>query len=296
MRDLWEGVQVEWAKDKLSARLQVLQEKRSKTMVTLNELRDEVISAFHPENFCYSHTVPFVYDGGFIDGMAWTGILCGAALKAGDGEVAELANKYLLNLLNVGKDARHYAPLQAASDWVESKNMPGFWYAVKPQSFAGPAALRFAVQCGGHIVVPPYLDVMSTAKLYTWAGRVYGALVRYFNPFNLRQHINSIWTAYLITGAKVPQSMLWMCEENPYFSYIAGRKCPVAYPEAVRRKDFIETTEDSVVPLKCAKPSAWVFRRDPYKRYQVTDPTSPVTIRYVRIWQLVGAYLQGLLA
>ena len=38
--------------------------------------------------------------------MAWTGILCGAALKVGDTEIADLCRGYIRNILKVGKATR----------------------------------------------------------------------------------------------------------------------------------------------------------------------------------------------
>lgn len=257
----------------------------------VDEIRNKVLSSFEVVNFHYSHTLPRAYNSGFIDGMAWVGIMSGAAHKVGDTGLANSCDKFLLNLLLVGDDARNYAPLQARADWIASTSEPGFWYIVKPQAFAGPAALKFAVDNGAVIAIPAKLDIKSTAKWIASSGFFFGLLAR--TSGSLRGYANSVWTAHLILGKKPSSTMLWMCEENPYFSYIAGKKCRVEYPPSRRFLNGQTSAEKSIVPLKDAEPSAWIFRRDPFNKYNGTPPL--VNEEYTPIAQLAATYLQSTL-
>lgn len=247
--------------------------------------RPKVLEAFNKDNFYYSHVLPAKFSD-FIDGMAWTGILCGAALKVNDIEIADLCRGYIRNILKVGKDARNYAPLQVKEDWVPSTTMPGFWYTVKPQAFAGPAALTFANNCGAGIETD--LDVKLQAKMMVAGGFFYGILAKHISA--LRQHIDSMWFAHLMLNKKPSSTMLWMTEENPLFAYIAGKKQTVTYPDPHRFTEGVTAAEKSIVPLKDCEPSAWIFRRDPFNRY--TRAGIPMQQEYTPIWQLVGDYLQ----
>jgi hypothetical protein len=223
----------------------------------------------------------------WIDGLAWSSILCGAALKVGDTEIADLCRGYIRNILIVGKDARNYAPLQVKPDWVASTTMPGFWYVVKPQAFAGPAALTFANNCGAGIETT--LDVTLQAKAMVASGFLYGILSKY--SVWLRGYIDSMWFAHLMLNKKPASTMLWMTEENPFFAYIAGKKQTAVYPDPRRYTEGVTAAEKSVVPLKDCEPSAWIFRRDPFNRY--TRAGIPMQQEYTPIWQLVGDYLQA---
>jgi len=162
---------------------------------------DEVLAAFNPDNFYYYSTDKKEYSN-FIDGMAWCGLLLGACLSCGDTtalKIAAMCTEYLRNIMNVGPDARTYAPEQVTDSCTESTSMPSMWYKQKPQSFAGPAGLHFAVSQGAQLDNP--FDIMGQAKLFTSMGWLFGYALSW--PIVgkwLRQHINSVWLAYLITG------------------------------------------------------------------------------------------------
>ena len=250
--------------------------------------REKVLSAFHPETFYYSHVLPFEYDN-WIDGMAWVGILCGAAYKVGDTELAGKCEKYLKRLLEVGKDARNFAPTQLKNDWKPSKTIQGYWYEEKPQSFAGPAGLRFAIDNGASLNDP--FQIKSRARLMVLGGWSFGYLVRWFSW--LRQHVNSMFLAYLVLGKKPPTSMLWLCEDNPFYSYIAGVKCETVYPDMHRMSEGETVERSEVVPLCKRKPSSWVFRQ--WLKGEYIREGDQKLSEYTPAAELVGFYLQSTL-
>jgi len=184
-------------------------------------IRSQVVSAFRPEEgYTYSHKLPFHYSN-FIDGMAWVGMLCGAAYKAQDWELIELTECYLNNLLLVGPDARNFGPTcKVAPDWIHSEHMPGFSYKRKPQAFAGPAALHWAVSKGARLNTKRIPNITSTAKMLCAVALPFGYLIRYIPA--LRQHINSVMFAHLVTGKQVPSSMRFLNKNNPVYQYISG--------------------------------------------------------------------------
>ena len=251
------------------------------------EARQQVLSAFESATCYYSNELPLVYND-FIDGMAWVGLLCGVAYKKGDTELAQLSENYLGRLLQVGPDARNFAPTQVESDWVVSPSIPGYWYKKDPQDFAGPAGLRFAIDNGAHLNDP--FQVKGRARLMVMGGWLFGLSVRFIS--GLHQHINSMFLAYLILDKKPASTMLWMCEDNPFFSYIAGKKCLTEYPDnsSVTGGDTVD--ESGIVPLKDRKPNAWIFRNWPKSRY-IREGSPNKT--YTPIWQVVGDYCQSFL-
>lgn len=257
-------------------------------MMNTQEARDLVLSAFEPNNYYFSQMLPFGYTN-WIDGMAWVGLLCGASYKAGDTELAQKCELYLNRLMEVGPDARNFAPLPVTSEWVKSEKLPGMWFKQKPQSFAGPVGFRFAIDCGAHLNDP--FHVKNKARWMTRGGWAFGYLVKYFSW--LRQHVNSMFLAYLVLEERPPSSMLWLCEENPFFSYIAGKKCSVDYPNMARTSEGYSVDTDDIVPLSECKPSAWIFRRWPKSRY--VREGSPQGARYTPTAQVVGDYLQSTL-
>jgi hypothetical protein len=256
--------------------------------MTTQEVRDQVLSAFNDETYYYSHVLPFGYTN-FIDGLACVGLLCGAAYKVGDTEVAQKCERYLNRLLTVGKNARNFAPMPVSDSWIKSKTIPGYWYKEKPQSFAGPVGLRFAIDNGAHLNDP--FQIKSKARLMACGGWAFGYLVRWMSW--LRQHVNSMFLAYLILGKKPASSMMWLCEENPFFSYIAGEKCSVAYPDMNKVSDGHTEDRDYIVPLEKRKPSAWVFRGWPKSEY-IREGVHQGSM-YTPTAQLVGDYLQSTL-
>jgi len=252
----------------------------------LEEARELVLSAFSEENGYFSQVVPFGYTN-WIDGMAWVGLLCGASLLEGDKEVAEKAERYLRVLLEVGPDARNFAPMPVSADWIRSEKMPEFWYKKKAQSFAGPAGLRFAIDCGAKLQ-DPFL-VKHKARWLVRCGPAFGWLVRWI-PW-LRQHVNSVFLAYLVTGKTPSKSLIWLCEENPFYSYIARRKCRVEYPDVYRWSEGHEEETNQVVPFAERKPGSWPFKNWPYKRYVKAGVKK--TVGYTPTCILVGEYLQN---
>lgn len=252
------------------------------------EARGLVLSAFHIENYYFSQFVPFGYTN-WIDGMAWVGLLCGAAHKVGDTELAQKCELYLNRLMYVGQDARNFAPMQVDGSWVKSEKLEGFWFKQKPQSFAGPAGLRFAIDNGANLNDP--FQIKRKARWMVLGGSAFGYLVRWVSWF--RQHINSMFLAYLILGKRPARSMLWMCEGNPFFSYIAGEKCSVEYPSMYRTSGGRTVERDQVMPLSKSKPSSWIFRRWPKSEYLREGVQN--TSGYTPSWQLVGDYLQSTL-
>ena len=258
--------------------------------MTTAEARQKVLEAFESSTFCYSQVLPLQYTD-FIDGMAWVGLLCGASRLVGDKELAKICENFLSRLLAVGPDARNFAPKQVTSEWIKSPSLEGFWYREKPQSFAGPAGLRFAIDCGAPLNDP--FQIKSKSRMMTLFGGLFGFALSHSIPWlseGLRQHINSMFLAYLVLGKRPATSLLWLCEGNPFFSYIAGIKCSVEYPDPTSMSEGHTVEENALVPLKDRKPSSWIFRDWVKSRY-VREGT--VSQTYTPIWQVVGDYLQS---
>lgn len=257
-------------------------------MVDLEVVRQEVLDAFEVSTGYYFHRIPHRYEN-FIDGMAWVGILSGACHLVGDDELAWKCDRYLRTLVEVGRDARNFAPVRVGDSWRKSESLPGYWYREKPQVNAGPLGLAFAKKQGAEVSVPDYLQekVDSALKLryLAWG---FGWLVKYFSWG--RQHINTMFLPFLLKGDIPPSTMEWLAEENPFFSYIFGKRCNVEYP-SLEKLDGKGEESGSVVPLVEADPSSWIFRRDPFQR----AGGSQTGVRYVRTAELVGRYLQSLL-
>ena len=252
----------------------------------LQAVRQKVLDAYDPDTGYFYSTIPHKYDG-FIDGMAWNCPLIAACYKVGDMELAKKAERYVQTIIDVGKDARTFAPFRVKDDWIKSKNIEGLWYKEKPQSSAGPLGLKFAMDNGAKLNVPDYLkEKWESGMNLTKLGWAFGFSVRYIS--SLKQHINTMFTAYLAKGKKPSWSMRWMYEENPYYSYIGKKKCFVEYPDMHKLANTKKTESKKVVDMKYAKPSTWIFRRDPLTKYE-GDRTD---IEYTPIARLVGEYLQ----
>lgn len=256
------------------------------------EARSQVLEAIHPDNFYYSHVLPPAYTN-WIDGLAWGSLARGAALLKRDWEVASLFFEYTQRLMSVGKDARNYAPHPVQEGWLPSSTMPGFWYRQKPQSFAGPASLKWANRCANLARRPQVEDPFEIDRAARWmvaTGWLWGQLCWWFKyP---RQHLNSVWLAHLYLGRRPHRGLLWTTQENPFFSYIGGIPCRVNPPETYRTVGGYEVVRKKVVPLSRCEPSAWIFRRDPFVEYvRIGEPAQ----RYTPIWWLVSEYLQSLL-
>lgn len=256
----------------------------------MSDIRARVFGAFNRSDHYFNHVSPYGYTN-FIDGMAWVGLMCGAALRVGDTELAEECRCYLKQLVYVGPDARNYAPGDKApggDHWVASPTVFGFKYYLKAQSFAGPAGLEFANQCGAGVESPYHRSVYSKAKMFTALGMFYGWLYRPV-PW-LRQHANSMFLAYLIRKKHPPRSMRWLCLGNPFFSYIAGEHCNVL-PLATRKFVNGKTVESKTyVTVPEAKPSIWPFRHDVFRAYEGDGTLDSRS--YTPIAELCATYLQ----
>ena len=252
------------------------------------QLYQEMLDAFHDDHFYYYHTSNKEYSD-FIDGMAWVGIMTGVAYKLRHMDLAMKGEGYLKNILAVAPDARNYAPIKVNDKWQASNNMPGFYFREKPQSYAGPFGLSYAISQGADIDNP--FDVDGVAKTMTSLGLFFGVLVKHLSF--LEQHINTIWLAHLHRRKRPAGTMLWMCEENPFYSYIAGKKCDAKYPDPRRYENGRNEETKKVQPLHKCKPSTWIFRRNPCDHY--IKEGAPFDWAYTRIWQYVGEGLQSLL-
>lgn len=194
----------------------------------MKELRQQVIAGFRPdEGFSYSHILPFAYSN-FIDGMAWVSILSGSCRLVKDDVLADICDKYLQTLIDVGKDARNFAPFQVKDDWKHSPTMLGYWYKEKPQAFAGPCALYWAISCGSTVDPKGLAIPDGTARWLCRLAPLYGLLFRHIS--GLRQHMNSIMFAHLLIGKRPPDNMAWITAENMVYSYIYSRRCEANYP------------------------------------------------------------------
>lgn len=259
----------------------------------LYAVRQELLDSFEEENGYYYSSKPYGYSN-FIDGMAWVSLLAGASRLVGDTEMELKCVRYVQTIMNVGPDARSYAPMQVTESWVQSTTIDNMWYYPKAQSFAGPAALYFARNQGVNIDgTYDVSDPTSTAKLFCSLGFLFGYAVRYLSF--LEQHINSMFLAYLLRDKKPASSMLWLCEDNPFFSYIAGQQLATTYPDPRRYIHGETVVRDEVVPLSKRKPSTWIFRLDPRKEYIDMSGDGYQPNAYTRIWELTAEYLQTVL-
>ena len=247
-------------------------------------VRQEVLAAFGKDYYFY-HRKPYEYED-FIDGMAWVGLLCGAALIAKDTEVVKQCEGYLRNILRVGEDARNYVPVKLNNKYVLS--LTGYYYR-EGQEFAGPAGLHFAVSNGADIDNPYEDKIIGMARARTRWGYPFGWWCKWGKyP---RQHINSMFIAYLIQGKRPSSSMKWMTKYNPFFSYIYGKKMtPTAWPEMRRTSRGYNETRKEVVPLHLGKPSSWLFRKDPFSEYVREGEKDQYS--YTPIARLTAEYLQ----
>lgn len=238
--------------------------------------RSEVIQAFDPVTSCYYHMTDHRHHG-FIDGMAWVGLMTGAAKRYGDKCLEELGTTYLTTLLKVGTDARNYARYRVNDEWISSINIAGYWFLRKPQAFAGPAGLHYAG-----------LGAKPQCKWMLLAAWVYGLTYPLFES-----HLNSIMLAHLIHDKKPPSTMRKLYESNPFYAAIAGIKSAVKYPSIYRYTQATTEKRNEIQPFELCEPSSWPFRRNPYNWY--TSAGEPQQEGYVPIWQVVGEYLQRMI-
>ena len=261
-------------------------------MRPIEDVREEVIAAIRPdEGYALSQILPFQYTN-WIDGMAWCGVTCGACYKYGDQEVADLLTRYLINLVLVGKDARNFAPEPVDDEWVRSTTMTDFWYRKKAQSFAGPVGLYYAIQCGAGIHPGWVKSPMFRARVYTWLGSWFGSLVWYVEW--LRQHVNSVFFAYLITGKKPPESMKWLAADNPFYLYLYRIPHKADFPDLHKHSEAYIAQRADPVPFENREPDMWVAKDWPYKEY--VREGKPFNRRYVPFCELASRYLQATLS
>jgi hypothetical protein len=277
-----------------------------------SDVRDEVLAAINKENGYYYHQKidgdqPYCYNGGFIDGLSWMSRCWGACLLVGDIEIASLCEKFCKTILTVGADARNYAPLQADTDWVASTKIPGMWYVAKENYFDGPGALQWAIKCGAKIdnplkvqIIPGIrVSVMTAARWQIKLGRLFGWWYKKTHTWTPAiigdRQIEPVWMSYLLLGEKVPDSMLWMCEENPWYSFIAGKKCDVSYPLTRQFMNSTSLMKSNVVPLQRTKPNAWIFKRSPFSEYSDGGGGQLSDVSYTPVWKLVADYCQSTL-
>jgi hypothetical protein len=235
-------------------------------MPTIDEIREEVIHAFNPDEACgYSAVKPFQYTG-FIDGMAWVGMLCGASYLVNDKKLADLSECFINNLLLVGKDARTFAPSDKALDgWKSSKKMPGYSYKEKKQSMAGPIAALWAKKCGANIDFED--DSMYwKARLICMISPLYGSLLKKLDA--MRQHVNTVFFCHLLLDKKPPKSLKYLTENNTVYSYIFKKHCG----ESIYRNT------------------------GPWPAKDLPDNPKEVKDKYVQTCSLTGIYLQRHLA
>jgi len=254
----------------------------------LQAVRTKVLNAYDPVTGYFYSTIPHVYNE-FIDGMAWNTPLIAGCYKVGDTELASKAEKYVQTIIDVGKDARTFAPHKVDDEWLQSSSIPGMWYKEKAQSYAGPLGLKFAMDNGAQLMVSDYLkDKWESGIKLTKIGWAFGLSVKYIS--GLKQHINTMFSAYLAKGSKPSWTMRWMYKENPYFSYIGRKKCIVEYPDMHKLAgDYKKTKCKKVVDMKYAKPTTWIFRRDPLVKYE----GEKTDVEYTPIARLTAEYLQA---
>lgn len=257
----------------------------------MTALRDRVIAAINPDTFEYYSTEAHKVNH-FIDGMAWCGVMCGAARLVDDWDVSLLYENFLRRLLMVApkSDARAFTktPPEGDDKWVKSTTLDGFYILREAQSFAGPAGLEFAIQCGAPLRSP--FNVEWKAQICVWLGGLYGRL--YKRCEWLHQHASSVWLAHLILKAKPAPSLAWMAAENPFFSYIAKMPCRVKYPGSQKYINGESEVCDHVMPFADAKPCTWPFRRNPFKRYYDASGAGVAAKSYTPVAELAGTYLQ----
>jgi hypothetical protein len=249
--------------------------------------RNMILDSFDDRG-CYSHEVPFTYSN-FIDGMAWIGLLCGACHVAGDDELIKKTERYLSILLRVGKDARNFAPKQVNPEWKKSENIDGLFYLEKPQSYAGPFALQFAIQCGAKLDNP--FDKEKSAEFFADWSNLYGYLLNipWFGKKYMRQHLNTIMVACLVSRKKPGESLEWLYKSNPFYAYIAGVNMDVEYPPDTVYSDEKIIEHKDIQEISKREPSPWVWKQWPTKE---CIGNGTILKKYTPVAYLTAYYLQ----
>lgn len=231
---------------------------------SINGVRNEVRDSYHPDDrYAYSHMIPYRITN-YIDGLFHQSILCGAARLVGDDLIFNYSANWIMQLIACGPDARNF-DTQVHSGWEQNVEQ-GLYVKRKPQSFAGPAALAWANKCGANIPRVWVPDVSSTAKLFVRCGWAFGYLVRWVSW--LRQHVNSMFLAYLLLGKIPPSSMEWLAYDNPFYKLIYGKKYVIAqWPLGYKSNDGKLVDSNTPVEFKDREPDAWPVKNHPYRRY-----------------------------
>lgn len=171
-------------------------------------VRAELLESF--KSPYYSHVVPFEYTN-YIDGMFHVGMVLGAAYRIGDEDTLVECYKYCVDL-DVRK-ARSLALHPLKDSWVSLGS--NLWGHTKPQGFAGPAAIHWAL--------PKYEWKHSKPTRTAWTlcvlAPVYALLCRW-GP--MRQHLNSVMLAHLLLNRRPPQRLMWAAKDNPVYQFIMG--------------------------------------------------------------------------
>lgn len=235
--------------------------------------------AFRPEHMCfYSHELPFATTN-YVDGMFHVGMMTWAAKE--DIKLRGLGQAYLSSLLACGKDARNFSN-QMMLGW-EFDKMLNVWVKRSPQSFAGPVGLYLANQVR-FTVIPDWIpNPTSTARMFVKCGWAFGYAVRWISW--LRQHVNSMFLAYLFLDEVPPESMEWLAFDNPFYMAIYKKKYTATWPGRKTTKGYT-VEESSKVPFGAREPDAWPAKNYPYKRY-VADGES-VKWEYTPICEYVA--------
>lgn len=248
------------------------------------DIRSEVRDSFHSdEKYAFSHVIPYDIQN-YIDGLFHISMLAGASKIAGDDLLLSYAKCWILQLQLCGIDVRNYSPTDPG-DW-EYCDEQQLYVKRKAQSFAGPCALAWANKQGCNIH-NGYPDITRTAKLLVASGWAYGYLVRWIKA--LRQHMNSIFMAYILLGKTPPNSMEWLTYDNPFYKYIYGKKYVIAkWPGRKTSQGHVEEAS-SPQGFQAREPDIWPAKNWVYS-YYVNDG-EPVTWRYTPICQLICFYL-----
>ena len=244
-------------------------------------LRGQVLAGFN--GYCYSHVLPFRTTN-YIDGLFHVSMLLGAAHIAKDQELIALCTEYIKILVSCGPDTRNfsYTPMDG---WEQYKDM---WVKRKAQSFAGPAALSWAIKQGANIDRKWVPEVNSQALIYCYCGCPFGYLVKWIKA--LRQHVNSIFLAYLLLDKVPSSSMYWLAYDNPFYLYLYKEECDAAFPISYKTTMGGTTYREEKQLFMNRGPSPWPAKNWPYTYYNQIG--TPANERYTPLCQLVSFYLQ----
>ena len=217
--------------------------------------RDKYLSAF--KNGVYSQVLPWRMTN-YIDGLFHHSMVCGAAYMAQDTEIWLTSKTWIERLLSLDIEARNFAFEQVTESWEPCGQ---YWIKRKPQSFAGPAALHWAIEHGagvnsGGLDRPnPWFMIIT--------GGVFGYLVKWVDL--LSQHINSYFLAYMLEGKKPPKSMYWLAWDNPFYLWLYGEELYCEFPGRKTTEGKIVKSKD--VPFRYREPDTWPIKNRPNRLY-----------------------------